>query len=104
MYENSDTVSLAICWIDCTGEHGVGDDETDIISVPSQPVIIQCTNGMITLTGLADGTTITVYNTAGVELGMAVASTGTATIATSLEAGATAIVKIGNRSVKITVK
>ena len=101
---DSDDVSVTICWIDCTGEHEAGDDDTDIISVPSQPVIIQCANGVITLTGLSDGTAVAVYDTAGMGYGTAVAENGAATIATNLEAGNTAIVKIGERSVKVAVK
>ena len=103
-FVNSDDVSVTICWIDCTGEHEGGDDDTDIISVPSQPVIIQCINGVITLTGLSDGTAVAVYDTAGMGYGTAVAENGAATIATNLEAGSTAIVKIGERSVKVAVK
>ena len=101
---DSDDVSVTICWIDCTGEHEAGDDDTDIISVPSQPVIIQCANGVITLTGLSDGTAVAVYDTAGMGYGTAVAENGAATIATNLEAGSTAIVKIGERSVKVVIK
>ena len=103
-FVNSDDVSVTICWIDCTGEHEGGDDDTDIISVPSQPVIIQCINGVISLTGLTDGIAVAVYDTAGIGYGTAMAENGAATIATNLEAGSTAIVKIGERSVKVAVK
>ena len=101
---DSDDVSVTICWIDCTGEHEVGDDETDVISVPAQPVIIQCANGVITLTGLADATAVAVYDTAGMEQGTAEVQNGVATIATNLTAGSKAIVTMGNRSVKVVIK
>ena len=103
-FVNSDDVSVTICWIDCTEKHESGDEDMDITSVPSQPVIIQCVNGVITITGLSDGTAVAVYDTAGMGYGTAVAENGAATIATNLEAGSTAIVKIGERSVKVAVK
>jgi hypothetical protein len=102
-YENSDTVNITICWIDCTEEHE-NSESTDIIFVPATPVIIQCANGVITLTGLADGIAVAVYDTAGMELGTAEVQNGVATIATNLTAGSTAIVTMGNRSVKVVIK
>ena len=101
---DSDEVSITICWIDCTGKHESDDEDTGIISVPSQPVIIQCANGVITLTGLADGTEVVVYDTASMKQGTAEVENGVATIATNLTAGSTAIVKMGNRSVKVMIK
>ena len=110
-YVNSDTVSVTICWIDCEehggGESGEGDEggeDTGIMSIPSTPVIIQCTGGVIILTGLAEGTEVAVYDTAGVEVGAAVAVNGTATINTNLTTGSTAIVQIAGRSVKVLIK
>ena len=100
----SEEVSITICWIDCMGEHENGNDDTGIISVPSQPVIIQCANGVITLTGLANGTAVVVNDTAGMEQGTAEVENGVAAIATNLTAGSTAIVKMGNRSVKVMIK
>ena len=102
-YENSDVVSVTICWIDCAGKHA-DDDETDILTIPSQPVLIQSANGVITLTGLADGTAVEIYNLNGMAQGSATAVNGTAAITTSLEAGSTAIVKIAERSIKVVIK
>lgn len=64
----------------------------------------QMCNGVITLTGLADGTAVAVYDTAGMELGTAEVQNGVATIETNLAAGSTAIVTMGNRSVKVMIK
>ena len=101
---DSDEVSITICWINCTGEHESDDEDTGIISVPSQPIIIRCVNGMVTLTGLADGTEVMIYDLAGNKVGTAIAVNGTAIISTGLENGSTAIIKIAERSVKVVIK
>ena len=104
-YENSDTVSVTLCWVECTEEHESSeDDNTDVISIPSKPILIQSNGGVITLTGLAEGTAIAVYDTVGRELGISTAINGIATISTDLVAGSTAIVKIAGRSVKVLIK
>ena len=102
-YLDSETTTVTLCWIDCTEEHADGGDATNI-EIPSCPVLIKTDGGVITLTGLAEGTAVAVYDTVGVGYGTAVAENGEATIATTLEEGSTAIVKIGNRSVKVLVK
>ena len=102
-YENSDVVSVTICWIDCAEDHE-DSETTDILTIPSQPVLIQSANGVITLTGLADGTVVEIYNLNGMAQGSATAVNGTAAITTSLEAGSTAIVKIAERSIKVMIK
>ena len=102
-YENSDVVSVTICWIDCAEDHE-DSETTDILTIPSQPVLIQSANGVITFTGLVEGTTVMVYNLEGKFVEAADATNGTASIVTGLEVGSTAIVKIGERSVKVVIK
>ena len=75
-----------------------------IINIPSHPVLIQTNNGVITLTGLTEGTAVTVYDLSGTQQGTAVADNGTATITTTLTAGTTAIVKMGDYSIRIAIK
>ena len=66
---------------------------------------IQSANGQITVTGLTDGTTVTVYTLSGQQVGTATSTGGQATVSTSLTTGTAAIVKMGdNKSVKIAVK
>lgn len=100
---DSEATTVTLCWIDCSEQHA-GEGETGIINIPSRPVLIKTDGGVITLTGLTDGTAVAVYDTAGVGYGTAVAENGEVTIATTLEEGSTAIVKIGERSVKVLVK
>jgi hypothetical protein len=61
-------------------------------------------NGVITVTGADDGMKVEVFGTNGVLAGSARSYNGTATINTTLQAGSTAIVKIGEKSVKVIMK
>ena len=56
------------------------------------------------MSGLTDGAKVAVYDMMGTELATAVVANGTATLATSLGTGSTAIVKIGTQSVKVLIK
>ena len=100
-YEDSDLATLTLCWIPCTEEH---EENNGILTIPSKPVLISTQGGTITLSGLAAGTAVAAYSTAGTLLATATATDGTATLATSLEAGSIAIVKMGNYSIRIAIK
>jgi hypothetical protein len=101
-YLDSESVTATLCWVPCDENHG--GDETDIITIPAKPVLIQTDGGTITVNGLAEGTVVKVNDLNGVELGIVTATGGTATITTKLTAGSVAIVKIGERSVKVAIK
>ena len=85
--------------VSLTEEPGEG-----IIHIPSKAVLISTQGGILTLSGLAEGTEVAVYTTAGTELATATATNGTATLTTGLEAGSIAIVKIGSYSIKVAIK
>ena len=101
-YEDSDVATLTLCWIPCTEEHER--EETGILTIPSKPVLISTLGGIITVSGLAEGTAVAAYNTAGTLHATATATDGTATLATSLETGNIAIVKMGDYSIRIAIK
>ena len=101
-YLDSETVTATLCWVPCDENHD--SEETDIITIPAKPVLIQTDGGTITVNGLAEGTVVKVNDLNGAELGTATATGGTATITTCLTAGNVAIVKIGERSVKVAIK
>ena len=65
---------------------------------------IQTANGQITVTGLTDGTTVMVYDLSGKQVGTATSKGGQVNISTGMTAGAAAIVKVGERSVKTVMK
>ena len=98
-YENSDTVSVALVWV----ENGNVDEDTGIISVEAAPVLIQGNGGILTVSGVAKDTEVTVYTISGTEVARATAADGTATISTGLQSGTIVVVKFGNKSVKVRI-
>lgn len=101
-YEDSDEVSITLCWVPCSEEHE--SEEDGILNIPAKPVFINTQGGTITLSGLAEGTEVAVYTTAGIEVATATATDGTAILTTGIETSTTAIVKIGDYSIKIAIK
>lgn len=101
-YEDSDIATLTLCWVTCSEEHD-GEDN-GILTISANPVLISTQGGVITVSGLAAGTAVTAYDTAGTQLATATATDGTATLATNLEAGSIAIVKMGDYSIKVAIK
>ena len=68
------------------------------------PVLIQSAGGTLTIQGAADGTPISVFTTAGMQAGSTVSRAGLATVNTTLQSGSIAIVRIGDRTVKVLVE
>ena len=101
-YEDSDVATITLCWINCTEEHG-NDEESGIINIHSQVVLVQSHNGIITLSGLADGTDVAAYSTVGTHLATAIATDGTVTLNINLQSGTIVIVKFGCKSVKVRI-
>ena len=97
--ENSDTVSVALVWV----ENGNVDEETGVISVPAAPVLVQGNGGVLSVSGVAKGTDVVVYTISGTEVARATATEGTATISTGLQSGTIVVVKFGNKSVKVRI-
>ena len=95
-YENSDISSIILCWIDQTPSISTG-----TVQVPALPVLIKSEDGWLTIEGADDGTQVTVYTIDGMQAGSAVSHNGTAIVGTNLRTGSVAIVKIGNKSVKV---
>ena len=98
-YENSDTVSVALVWVD----NGEVNEETGVISVPAAPVLVQGNGGVLRVSGVAKGTDVVVYTISGTEVARATATDSTATISTGLQSGTIVVVKFGNKSVKVRI-
>ena len=98
-YENSDTVNVALVWV----ENGEVNEETGVISVPAAPVLVQGNGGILTVSGVVQNTEVVVYTIDGIEVDRAFASDGTATIYTGLQSGTIVVVKFGNKSVKLRI-
>ena len=99
---NSDVATATLCWIDVEPKtEGITDD---IAQIPAHAVLIQSENGEISITGLDDGTNISVYDVNGIQAGTAVSRDGQASINTHFPSGSVAIVRIGDKSIKVIVK
>ena len=75
-----------------------------VADIPANAVLIQGEGGTIKVHGCNDGEQVSVYSINGTKAGSAVSENGSATINTTLQPGNVAIVKIGEKSVKIIMK
>ena len=77
-------------------------EESDISSIKiANNIFIQSQNGILYITGISDRTTAFVYSVSGQLIGSGIAYQGKSSIATSLNKGDIAIVRIGNIVEKI---
>ena len=101
-YENSETATATLCWIDQQPKtEGI---TNGIANVAAQAVLIQSEGGSIKVQGVDEGTQVNVYGINGTQAGSAISQSGAATINTNLQPGSVAIVKIGQKSVKVVIK
>ena len=100
--QNSDVATATLCWIDKEADFST--DISPAAELKATPVLIQSAGGTLTIQGTADGTPISVFTTAGMQAGSAVSQNSMACISTSMQQGDIAIVRIGNRSVKVVLK
>ena len=101
-YDNSETATATLCWID---KEPTTEGITDgVAQIPSKAVLIQSEGGILKVEGIDDGTQIAVYTPDGKQAGSAVCRNGAALVGTSIQPGNTAIVKIGEKSLKVIVK
>jgi hypothetical protein len=98
-YENSDTLNVALVWI----ENGEVNDNSGTIIVKGTPVLIQGNGGTIRISGMSMDTKVDVYTIDGTKVASAFANDGTATIDTGLHTGTIVVVKFGTKSVKIRI-
>ena len=100
-YYDSEEAVATLCWIEVDPKtEGI---VTDVKEMSALPVLIQSSNGTLRITGAEDGTPISVYTTSGQLLGTTTVHGNVATLGTNLHHGI-AVVRIGNRSVKVVVK
>ena len=98
----SDVATATLCWIDQQPKtEGI---TNGIANIPAQAVLIQSEGGSIKVQGVDEGTQVNVYGINGTQAGSAISQSGAATINTNLQPGSIAIVKIGQKSVKVVIK
>jgi len=101
-YENSETATATLCWIDATPQtEGITDG---VAQIAARPVLVKTDNGFITVEGAEDRTNVSIYTTDGKQVGSVISQNNIATIATSIQPGSIAIVKMGEKSVKVVMK
>lgn len=101
-YDNSETATATLCWIDATPQmEGISNG---VAQIAANAVLIQSNGGQLTIQGVDDGTQVSVYSINGTEAGKAISKNGCASVSTNLQAGSVAIIKIGEKSVKVVVK
>ena len=101
-YENSDVATATLCWIDVEPKtEGI---TNSVANVRALPLLIQTNGSTLTVSGADDGTPITIYSINGIEAGSATSHNGAAIIPTTLQSGSVAIVKVGDKSIKVVVK
>lgn len=101
-YDNSETVTATLCWIDV--EPRTEGLESGIMQVPSNAVMIQSCNGEVTVSGVNSGTNIAVYAIDGHLESSVKTSDSQTSLVTSLRKGEVAIIKIGEKSVKVVMQ
>ena len=104
-WEDSDVAQGTLCWIEIDPQkEGIGDLSDGVGQVKAMPVLIQAEDGAINVQGAPDNAMIAVYGIDGTQAGSAESRNGLATIHTQLPQGSIAVVKIGERSVKVMMK
>ncbi len=97
-YDNSETATATLCWIETTPT------PQNIEKIPAYPVLIKTNGGSLTIEGAANGQEIIIYDINGVEQGRGTSQSGIVNINTTLVTGSVAIVKIGGKSIKVVIK
>ena len=82
-------------------EEGIDDE---VISIFSDNISIQNSNGMIYVMGVTDDTPVHIYNSNGIKEGSAISKNNQAVIKTNLKSGSIAVVKYGSESIKVVMQ
>lgn len=101
-YDNSDVATATLCWID--DEPRTESIENGVSHLSARAVLIQANNGILSISGVENGTEIAVYSSSGMIVGSAKSIGESSSIATSLRNGEIAIAKIGDKAIKIIMK
>lgn len=101
-FENSDVATATLCWIDVDPKtEGINNS---VAQVRANAILIQTENSNINITGIDNGTMVSVYGINGQQIGSAVSHNSNVNIVTNLHPNSIAIVKIGDKSIKVVIK
>ena len=101
-YDNSETVTATLCWIDAEPKtEGI---TNGVANIRANPVLIQSDGNVLSISGVDAGTPISLFDVSGKQVGSATATSESTSINTNLTKDQIGIVKIGEKAVKIIVK
>lgn len=101
-YEKSETITATLCWIDSNPQtEGIADG---IANLPAHAVLITSKDGILDIQGIDDSANIAVYSVSGHLVGSTKANGKQASLVSNLKKGDIAIIKIGEKSVKIVIQ
>ena len=101
-YENSETATATLCWIDVDPKaEGI---TNSVANVRANPVLIQSNGNVLNVSGTPEGAEISIFNLSGQKVGSARSVSESTDVITSLKVGEVCIVKIGDKSVKVLLK
>ena len=101
-YDNSETATATLCWIDVEPKtEGISNGVTE---VRARAALIKSAGGQLTIEGIDDGQLVELYSLNGEKRGSAVSKNGAARIDTNVHTGSVVVVKMGEKSVKVIVK
>ena len=101
-YENSEIATATLCWIDVEPKsEGLSEGMSQ---VSARAVMVKAEGRQLIVEGAEDNTNISVYAIDGIHVGTTTSRNGIASIMTAIPKDSVAIVKIGNKSVKVMMK
>ena len=105
-WEDSDVAEGTLCWIEIDPKkEGISDLSTSAkAAMQAMAVLIQANDGEVSIEGLPEGTEVSICDVSGMQQGMAMSRDGRAKISTCMKADQVAVVKMGNRAVKVLMK
>ena len=99
--KNSDVATATLVWIEA---EFTTDESSGVKPMQAAPVLIQANDGQISVEGAPEGTRVAVYDVNGVELGAAISHGGKTIVPAHIASGSVAIVKVGQKAVKVMKK
>lgn len=101
-YDKSDIASATLCWINAEPvKEGIMDG---IATVRAIPVLVQCIDNHIKISGITDSLSVSIYATDGTQIGRTISKNGEADFLTNLRKGTIVIIKVGDQSIKVVTK
>lgn len=101
-YDNSETATATLCWIDAEPKtEGISNSVTE---VRARAVLIKNDGGQLTVEGIKDNQMVDVYSLNGEKLASVIAKNGVARIDTCVRPDSVIVIKMGEKSVKVIVK